>query len=168
VAELGCPLDEVIFSFEDTVEIDGSLADAYDFVYRADEWPDRLPHVRRVALREDLPGIQEMDMETETPDGATHTTSSVRVCLAGELIVYKQLAMPSPLLGHYGRWTFAPGHDGGRVTARHTVALDPRAGAGALGPDATPADARDLVRESIAAGSRTTLARAKDYAEGTP
>ncbi|MGH3801508.1 MAG: aromatase/cyclase, partial [Pseudonocardiaceae bacterium] len=164
LAQLGHPVADVVFSFEDTVHLDGAAADAYQFVYRSDEWPQRLPHVSRVALREEPPGVQDMEMDTVTADGSAHTTRSIRLCFPAERIVYKQLVPPALLSGHSGGWTFADGPGGAVAAARHTVAINPAAITDVLGTNRTLADARDFLRAALGANSRATLAHASAYA----
>ena len=168
IAELGAPVQEIIDTFDDTVRLSGSAADAYSFINRSHEWPDRLPHVRRVLLREEQPGVQHMEMDTVTADGNAHTTKSVRICFPSEQIVYKQLVPPAMLLGHSGAWHFAdvPGDPGSAVaTARHTVAINPAAAREVLGADSALADARRYLREALGGNGRATLAHAGSYAE---
>ncbi|MGH3566948.1 MAG: aromatase/cyclase [Pseudonocardia sp.] len=168
IAELDAPVSEIIDTFDDTVRLSGSAADAYTFINRSDEWPDRLPHVRRVLLREERPGVQHMEMDTVTADGSAHTTTSVRLCFPSEQIVYKQLVPPAMLLGHSGSWHFAdvPGDSAGAVvTARHTVAINPSAAREVLGADSTLADVRHYLREALGGNGRATLAQAGSYAE---
>jgi aromatase len=165
IAELGHPLPDVVFSFTDTVHLAGTAADAYQFVYCSDLWPERLPHVDRVVLKESEPGIQDMTMDTVTADGSAHTTRSIRVCVPGERIVYKQLVPPTLLLGHSGRWVFADLGDGAVVTAEHTVAINPATVTEVLGAGATLADARRFVRDALGANSRATLSYAGEFAE---
>ena len=55
IAEEHARLDELLLTFEDEVEIAGAAPDVFDFLNRADEWPERLPHVDRLELREDTP-----------------------------------------------------------------------------------------------------------------
>jgi aromatase len=160
LAEQPRPVGELVFSFTDTVSLRGTAADAYAFVDRADLWRERLPHVRRVRLVEDVPGVQDLEMDTVTPDGAAHTTRSWRVCRAPEWIAYKQTRTPRLLTGHAGEWTFAEGPEGPVATARHTVAVDPDAIAEVLGADATLADARATVRAALGRNSLATLAGA--------
>lgn len=50
--------EELTFSFEDTVQIDGSAKDAFDFVNEAGLWVERLPHVASVRFTEDTPGCR--------------------------------------------------------------------------------------------------------------
>ncbi|WP_199442838.1 aromatase/cyclase [Umezawaea beigongshangensis] len=157
IAEQDHAVDDLVFSFEDTVRSPGSAADAYEFVQRADAWPDRLPHVRRVDLREDVPGVQHVEMDTVTGDGAAHTTRSVRLCFEPSLIVYKQLVPPAILRGHSGSWAFEDTPDGVVVTARHTVAVDPAAVPEVLGSGRTVADAARYLREALGRNSLATL-----------
>ncbi|MDX2297283.1 MULTISPECIES: aromatase/cyclase [Streptomyces] len=154
-------------TFEDTVEITGAVKDAYAFVDEAGRWPERLPHVARTVLQEDAPGVQTLEMETRSPDGATHTTRSVRICFPDELIVYKQLHTPALMKAHVGRWVFAEDVAGGRITSVHTVVLDEEAIPAVLGPDATVADARAFVRDALGRNSTTTMEHAAAHARGT-
>jgi aromatase len=152
-------------SFDDTVEVAGPAKDVYDFIYRADLWPQRLPHVARLSLTEEQTGLQVMDMETRTADGSTHTTRSVRVCFPPGRIVYKQVVMPRLMSVHLGEWTVA--EEAGRVlvSSRHTVSINPATVESVLGTGATIADARGFVRDALSRNSRTTLEHAKSYAE---
>ncbi|MEU5045319.1 aromatase/cyclase [Streptomyces griseorubiginosus] len=159
-AESGHPVDDVVFSFTDTVRLAADVASAYDFVYRADRWADLLPHVSRVRLREATPGVQELEMDTVTADGSAHTTSSVRICEKGQWIAYKQRRTPRLLLGHSGLWTFVDEPGGSSVTARHTVVIDPSAVSEVLGTGTTLDDARAYVRDALGRNSRATLASA--------
>ncbi|MGS2590964.1 aromatase/cyclase [Streptomyces hebeiensis] len=153
----GHGVEELVFSFTDTVELAGTAAEAYSFVDRADRWPELLPHVARVKLVEPEPGVQELEMDTVTSDGAQHTTRSLRVCRPGRWIGYKQVATPELMTGHSGLWTFADTPSGAVATATHVVVLAPDAVTKVLGGDATLADARAYVREALGRNSRTTL-----------
>ncbi|WP_078946492.1 aromatase/cyclase [Streptomyces sp. NRRL B-3648] len=166
IAELGHAIDDVVFSFTDTVALKRPAAEVYDFLNRSDLWPQRLPHVRRVTLKEDVPGVQDMVMETVTADGSTHSTHSVRVCVPGQLIVYKQLVPPRLLFGHSGRWELAGEGDEVLVTAEHTVAINPGAIAEVLGAGKTLADAREYVRGALGRNSRSTLDHAGSWRHG--
>jgi aromatase len=161
LAELGHPLDELVFAFEDVVPLPVSAKAAYDFVYHSELWSERLPHVGRVVLHEPQPQVQDMEMDTVTSEGSRHTTRSIRICFPDERIVYKQLVPPALLLGHSGAWSFASGPDGGAVvTARHMVAIDPTKVETVLGAGSTLADARTYLRDALGANSRATLTHA--------
>ncbi|WP_317621429.1 aromatase/cyclase [Streptomyces sp. CBMA123] len=160
ITETGHPLRDLVFSFVDTLPLDGGPEAAYRFVDRADLWAERLPHVARVVLAEPAPGVQELEMDTVTADGSAHTTRSVRVCREPEWIAYKQLLPPQLLFGHSGLWTFGTGPDGPVATARHTVAVNPGAVEPVLGAGRTVADAREYVREALGRNSLTTLSYA--------
>ncbi|MFI9255715.1 aromatase/cyclase [Streptomyces sp. NPDC053069] len=168
-AELGDAGAELQFTFSDSVTVAGAAGDVYAFLDRADRWPERLPHVARLGLTEDEPGIQHIDMDTRSPDGSLHNTTSVRVCFEDRRqIVYKQLRVPVAMRVHTGRWTIEPsGDDDGTltVTSWHTVVLDPAGVSSTLGPQATLAEARALVRKALGTNSSTTLRHAKKFAE---
>lgn len=158
-----------MFSFEDTITVDGAGKDVYDFLNEARLWEERLPHVARVALTEDSPGLQVLEMDTRTKDGSTHTTKSVRVCFPYHKIVYKQITLPALLSLHAGQWLITEDPGDGRgvtVTSRHTVAINEDNIAKVLGADADLATAGEFVRNALSGNSRATLGHAKDYAEG--
>lgn len=157
--------DELVFSFDDTVQMGGSAADAYDFLYDAAKWSERLPHVACVRLSEDVADLQLLEMETKAKDGSTHTTTSVRVCFAGERIVYKQTVLPALMSLHTGEWLVRQAGDDLLVTSRHTVAIKPEAVSGVLGSSATISTAKQYVRTALSTNSLATLNHAKAYAE---
>ncbi|CAM5623300.1 aromatase/cyclase [Streptomyces canus] len=164
-AERPHPLEQLAFSFSDRVEEPGvGPADVYDFVHRSDLWPERLPHVGRVDLTEDPAGVQRMEMDTVTPDRRTHTTASVRLCVPGERIAYKQTVLPALLSGHSGRWEFEKSDDGTAIVSHHTVAVDPAAVERVLGAGTTFEQACAHVRDTLSANSRATMRAACAYA----
>lgn len=178
-AEQGTGRDALRFSFHDTHTVRAAADDVYAFLERADLWPERLPHVARLELREEAATdpaahdaraaatVQHMEMVTRAPDGSEHTTASVRLCFPGRrTIAYKQLRTPPALACHTGRWTVEPQADGTlAVTSAHTVVLDPEGVRALLGPDTSLADARARVRAALGANSTTTLRHAGQFAE---
>lgn len=156
-----------LFTFEDTVTVEASGKDVYAFLNEAQLWQERLPHVARVSLQEDEPGLQILEMDTRTKDGSTHTTRSVRVCKAATAIVYKQIVLPALMTLHTGRWLIEDRDGGGvSVTSRHTVRINTDNITKVLGADATADSARDFVRTALSGNSLATLRLAKAYAEG--
>lgn len=156
-----------LMTFDDTVTVDGSAKDVYDFLNEAQLWPQRLPHVARVSLEEETPGLQILDMDTSTKDGSVHTTRSVRVCQPDRSIVYKQIVVPALMTLHTGRWLIEERDGSGvSVTSRHTVRINTARIADVLGPDADMATAQQFVRNALSTNSLTTLRAAKAYAEG--
>jgi aromatase len=166
LAERWSQLDDLVLSFEDSVRVNGPAELVYDFLYRVADWPQLVPHVSRLELTEDQPGVQVMAMDTVTADGSTHTTESVRVCFphAGR-IVYKQTATPLLMAAHTGEWSVVPDETGVTVTSQHSVVLRPENIESVLGPDADVQSARRYVREALGRNSGATLALAKKHAE---
>lgn len=157
---------ELTMSFTDQVATTATTKDLYDFVNEANLWRERLPHVAAVELREDIPGLQTLRMETETSDGGRHVTESVRVCFPHRRIVYKQTTLPALLALHTGFWRFTEEDDGTTIAlSQHTVVLRRDRIAAVLGADADVADARAFVRNALGANSRATLELARTYAE---
>jgi aromatase len=157
--------DELRLSFQDSVWINGSARDVYDFINEADRWAERLPHVASVSLTERTPGLQILAMDTKAKGGSTHTTESVRVCFPSRAIVYKQTTLPALLSVHTGRWTFEDNRNGVLATSQHTVVLRPEKITEVLGVAAGVEQARAYVRDALGTNSRATLGHAKDYAE---
>jgi aromatase len=165
-AENGGARSELLLSFQDTVEVAGSAPDVYAFIRDGEAWAERLPHVARVELTEEVPDLQILEMDTRTADGSTHTTRSVRVCFPHRLIAYKQLLLPKLLSAHTGRWLIRDQEAGCvALTSAHTAVIDRGAIAEVLGPGASVADARAYVRTALGGNSRTTMSHAKAYAE---
>ena len=157
-----------LLSFADTVRIGGSAEDVYDFLNEAQLWEERLPHVARVDLQEETPGLQILEMDTRGKDGSTHTTKSVRVCFPYRKIAYKQVTLPALMSLHNGYWQLEADGDGVLATSHHTVVINTANIPAVLGAAAGVAQARDLVKNSLSTNSRTTLAHAKQYAEARP
>ncbi|MFI0982667.1 aromatase/cyclase [Streptomyces sp. NPDC021093] len=165
VAEEYDRLGDLMFDFEDTVHVAADGKDVFEFLQRADLWPQRLPHVDRLDLTEDEPGVQVMAMDTRAADGSVHTTESVRVVFGADRIVYKQTTVPALMTAHTGCWTVTANGDGVDVTSQHTVIIRPDAIERILGAGRTEADARAYVQHALSTNSRATLGHAKEYAE---
>ncbi|MFH0520367.1 aromatase/cyclase [Streptomyces sp. M41] len=161
----GSAADALALQFDDVVEVAGDPAEVYDFLYDAGRWDERLPHVTRVGLEESTPGLQLLEMDTLTPNGAVHTTKSVRVCFPSTTIVYKQLRTPALMTVHNGRWQIEKSPSGCTVTSTHTVVLNPEAIVPVLGEGATVEDARTFVRDALGRNSTATMHLAKEHAE---
>ncbi|MEU9443041.1 aromatase/cyclase [Streptomyces sp. NPDC048304] len=166
LAERWRKLDELVLSFEDSVRVDGPAELVYDFLYRAGDWPRLIPHVARLDLTEETPGVQVMAMDTLTADGSVHTTESVRICFphAGR-IVYKQTTTPALMEAHTGEWSVLPDESGVTAIAQHSVVLREDAIERVLGPGADLARARRYVREALGRNSTATLELARRHAE---
>ncbi|MBO3749326.1 aromatase/cyclase [Streptosporangiaceae bacterium NEAU-GS5] len=166
IAETLADAELAPFAFADTVTIDAGPEAVYDFLNDAAAWPERLPHVARLVLTEETPGLQWMEMDTQAPDGTKSTTTSIRICRPSDRIIYKQVKLPAVMSAHTGEWLIEPNGDGGvTVTGRHTVCLDRAGVAALLGADTTIAAAQQKVRQALGGNSLTTLRHAKRFAE---
>ncbi|MEW2353492.1 aromatase/cyclase [Spirillospora sp. NPDC029432] len=164
-AELTGP--DRLVTFDDTVTIDGEAKEVYDFLNEAQLWQERLPHVARVVLEEETPGLQILEMDTSAKDGSVHTTRSVRVCRPHTSILYKQTLLPALLTLHNGQWLIEEADGGGvAVTSRHTVRVNPERVA-ELGGGMDLPTMQENVRRTLSANSLATLRAAKAHAEGS-
>jgi aromatase len=164
-AELTTGRSDLLLGFEDSIDVNGSAEDVYDFLNEANLWAERLPHVAQVDMREDTPGLQLLELVTHSKGGGTHTTKSVRVCFPHHKIVYKQIEVPPLMTLHTGQWTIADSAGGVRVTSQHTVVINESNITKLLGEEATIDDARTFVRNALGGNSMTTMQHAKEYAE---
>jgi aromatase len=166
-AELAAGSSELLLTFDDTVRINASAKAVYEFLNEARLWEQRLPHVAKVSMVEDTPGLQWLEMDTMTKDGSVHTTKSVRVCFPHHKIVYKQVVLPALMNLHTGHWLLTPDDQGVSVTSRHTVVINETNVTRILGAGATIQDARRYVRTALSTNSLATLGHAKDHAENS-
>ncbi|MFB7248835.1 cyclase [Streptomyces populi] len=165
LAEQWTRLDELTLAFEESLRVNGPPELVYDFLYRAADWPGRVPHVTGADLTEDAPGVQHLTLRTRTGHGE-QTTKAVRICFphAGR-IVYKETTPAAALAAHVGEWSVVPDETGVSVSVQHRVVL--REETGAAGPDRRTAlaDTRRQVRRTLSATSRTLLALAGQHAK---
>ena len=164
-AELGDDFGMLVLSFTDSITVNAPVERVYDFLYRADLWPERLPHVARLELEESVPNVQSMVMDTRSTDGSIHTTRSVRVCFPNEAIVYKQTETPEIMAAHTGRWDVRETPSGVQLSSQHTVVIRPEVIPKVLGPDGTVQLAREKIQHALSTNSMTTMQHAKKAAE---
>ncbi|MCE0445510.1 aromatase/cyclase [Streptomyces tricolor] len=140
---------------------------AYAFIYEASRWPERLPHVARIELREEETGLQFMEMDTRSP-GRLAAHHGVRPGLRAAAADHLQADHSAAGAPGAQRGVAVRGGPGGhREGSPRTikVLLDP-AGIEALPhPPATLADARQAVRHALGSNSRATMARAREFAQ---
>jgi aromatase len=163
-AERWTRLDDLMLTFEDSIRFKGPAELAYDFLYRAGDWPELVPNVARVGHTEESPGVQRLSVERLTGNGS-HTTESVRICFphAGR-IVHKQTA-DLLLAAHLGEWSVSPDETGTTITSRQSVVLREENIPAVLGPGAGLADARRHVRTTLGRDSQVLLALARQHAQ---
>ena len=168
IAELGSLPAKLVYSFADSMTIASEPGPVYDFLYRAQEWPRRLPHVNRLTVDEAVPNVQTIEMQTCDLDGAEQTARLVRVCFPYECIVYKQTELSELMSAHVGRWRVYPVADGVRVTSHNTVLIRPDRVRRLLGRDAGVEQAHQLIRRAVSQHNWITLRHAKQAVEGRP
>src|SRR5262249_34294234 len=132
--------------------IAGDPRDVYDFLARAHDWPQRLPHIEALMVEEDVFDIQHLEAGIRLPNGSVHATSIVRVCFPETRIAYKQVRPPAIMRAHTGTVTIRALPHGVRATSEHTVLLRNE-------------NVDDGVRDVLRGLSRATLGRAKQFAE---
>ncbi len=159
-------LDDLVLSFQDEIRVAGPPELVHDFLYRAGDWPGHVPHVERVTLVEERPGVQRMAMDTRDTGGTVRRTESVRVCFphAGRF-VHKQTVPHELTAAHTGEWQILPHARGVTVLAQHTVVLRDEAVPRVLGPGAGLALARRHVREALGRHCLGVLEVARRHAE---
>ncbi len=109
---LGSPL---LLTFAESVEVDGSAKDVYDFLNEAQLWKERLPHVSRVSLEEAPPACRSSRRSPDQERSGAHRP--IRTGLRAQQKDHLQADRP------------APAHDGAHRPLAHRGALPrPRLG----------------------------------------
>ena len=166
LAQRWARLDELVLSFEESVRVKGPAELVYGFLYEVADWPQQVPHVRRVQLDEPQVGVQKVTMDLAAADAGTHTVESVRVCFphAGR-IVHKETVPRALIAAHCGEFSVLPDETGVTVLSQHHVVLREKDIERVLGAGATPADARHRIRAELGYQSQQTLRLAQQHAE---
>ncbi|MEU5384422.1 aromatase/cyclase [Kitasatospora cineracea] len=165
IAERWARLDDLVWSFEDVVHVNAPAELVFDFLYRVENWPAGLPHVNRIDLAEDAPGVQRVSMGSLSLDGGAHSTESVRICFPGaQRIVYKQTHTSPLMAAHSGEWSIEPDESGVNLISRHDVLLREEAIEQVLGRGADALDAGRHLGEALGQASLTVLRHATQYA----
>ncbi len=166
-AELGDQLSMLLYSFADSVVIQAEPASVYNYLYRIEEWPKRLPHVSRVILDEAVPNVQTVEMDAHNSDGSVCTTRAVRICFPHHAIAYKQTQPLETMSAHLGAWHLSPVAEGVvKVTCRHTVMIRPERIGKVADQNGTVEQVRDRIRRALGNNCLATLMHLKNAVEG--
>ncbi|MFC8827322.1 SRPBCC family protein [Streptomyces sp. NPDC057137] len=165
-AERWTELDGLVLAFEDEIRVKGPAELVYDFLYRVGEWPGVVPHVARVELTEDAPGVQRLTTDTRGADGTLRTTEAMRVCFphAGR-IVHKETDTSALVAARTCDWQLVPDTRGVSVVCRQAVVVRDEAVEQILGSGAGLAEARRHLREELGREALAVLEPARDHAE---
>jgi aromatase len=156
---------ELLMTFDDTVRIKGSAQEVFDFLRAAQHWHERLPHVSRVSLREEVADLQLLEMDTLEKNGGTLTTKMARVCLPNRGIVFKHLLLPQLGESHTVRWLIEESGDGVVVTSEHAVVINEAGVARMPGGDAGLDEAKAFIHNELTTKTRLILEQAKAQVE---
>ncbi|MFJ3421984.1 cyclase [Streptomyces sp. NPDC086082] len=164
-AEQWSRLDDLVLHCEDSVRVQGPAELAYDFLYRAGDWPEHIAHISGARVSEESPGIQRLTLRSAAGQGV-HTSESVRICFphAGR-IVHKQTTLAPLLAAHTGEWSLTEDEHGATLTSRQTLVLCEEDIPAVLGEGATLADARRQVRAAVTRESQVLLTLAQQHAD---
>ncbi len=152
------------FVFRDSLEVAAPAEVAFDLLWRADAWPEILPHVLGLRMMDDKPDYQRFEMETQGAAGI-HVTESVRECTPNREVRYRQVKPPAMLVEHSGRWFLEQRSTGVKITSEHTIEIRQAAIESALGRPYSVEEAALLSRHMIGNHSVATLKVVKRRAE---
>lgn len=142
---------------EETLPITSSVTEAMDFLRRADKWPSRINHVADAEV-DALNSVSEiLRLTTISKDGSTHKTSSYRVFLSDQLIVYKQIATPGALVSHRGEWYVFSENNTTYVKTVHEFALTRDTVTKVLGDSISLESAADIAGKNLIHNSLQTI-----------
>ncbi len=150
---------------DDAVRIAGSAAEVYEFLYSAQHWPERLPHVARAEVREGATDTHLLEMDTHESQGGVFTTRTARVGRPNREIAYKQLLLPPLGSSHHVRWRIEETGAGVTVRSRQVVVINLPGVERLLGSGADLAQARSFVRRELDSKVRLVLDGAKAHVE---
>ncbi|MER5265426.1 SRPBCC family protein [Actinosynnema sp. NPDC002837] len=149
-------------TFSDSVRIAAGADAVHAFLWEAEHWTDRLPHVAAVRLDDyGTHDVQSLRMTTLSKVGE-HETMSIRITEGTGRIGYKQLDLPPLLDLHLGNWTIRAGQGETVLTSEHTIRLRPEVARDQASTAANLAKARD----ALSANSMATMLIAKSLLEG--
>jgi acyl carrier protein len=108
---------------EAAIEMDCSAAEAYRAIYEMDQWPEKLPHVKRIDTLYNDGVYQEFLMDVLSDTGMIQVRS-IRRCLPNEEITFFQPKPPKFLKHHCGGWSFQKRDAGCYVKTWHQWNLE--------------------------------------------
>lgn len=164
-AELDNTSPELLLVLEDRVDIAGPAHDVYAFLYAAEHWSERLPHVARVEVRQDSSGLQLLEVDTRESRGGVFTTRTARVGFPDRALVYKQLALPPLGSSHHVSWRITETATGAAVHSEQVVVVRPAGVTELFGAGSDPEEATSFIRRELHAKVRLVLDGAKEYVE---
>ncbi|MGV9293030.1 SRPBCC family protein [Amycolatopsis sp. NPDC003676] len=153
--------EALTLTFEDSLTIRGTAASARQVVDAVREWPARVAHVERVAQTWKNPETSLVELDVHDSGGYPGARRMAWISLPEPEIVYRQLALPSTVAQHIGRWQFAELPHGVAVTARQTVVFATR-----LANKRELAVARGRLRAELGAEAADILRAVKEEVEG--
>lgn len=158
-AEIEAGASDLLLTVTDRVDIDAPVEAVHDALYAVERWPEFLPHVVRVDVRQDSAGMQMVEMDTREGDGSLLTLRTARVGRPPLTICFKQLALPPIGSSHHVRWTLTPSGAGRgvSVTSEQVVVID-ESGIPQLPGEGRPVDkARQFAQRELSAKARLIL-----------
>lgn len=104
--------------------INSSLEKCYDAIFNMKNWPNKLPHVKKIEVLYDDGMYQEFLMHVSSDKGLIKVRS-IRRCIKNESILFFQPNPPVFLKHHCGGWKFKSSNKGCIVTTWHQWNVNP-------------------------------------------
>jgi aromatase len=152
-------------TFVDGLFIAATAEQVYRVLWDVQDWPNLLPHVRRITIKESGEDHHVFEMETQGAVGI-QLSQSRRLGVPHRTITYEQFQPPPLFRHHRGVWTIEPAEGGVEVTSRHWVAIEESKIEETLGRPYSVADTCVLVRHFVGNHSAATLKTIKGLLEG--
>ncbi len=152
-----------MYDFGESVVIDADKADILEILWRAEKWPEVLPHCSGMEVNYDDGFNQELVMTVDV-NNEKEVIRTVRHRRSNYSIEYFQPSPPPALKIHTGEWVLEEKEYGVRVSSLHRVVLN-KEGVSNLWGDISEDDAYARVKTAINNNSMQTLEQVKSICE---
>lgn len=153
---------EVIFS--EVIEINATPEQVYKVLYNAKEWPQLLPHCKKITMLYEDGNNQEFEMTVIGSQDKIEVMRSIRQGHANNIIEYFQPSLPPALKRHEGKWIITETKNGVNLEAWHSITLSEE-GVRSLWGEMEIEKASQIVEQAIKRNSMTTMQTIKSYLE---
>lgn len=150
--------------FSSGIEIKSTARQVFDLLYQVQEWPQVLPHCKKIKLLYEDGHNQEFEMTVVGVGEKLEVMRSIRHGYANRMIEYFQPSLPLALQRHEGRWVITDKKNGVYLESWHRIALAEE-GVRKLWGGIKPEEALTLVQQAIEKNSMITMQTVKAYLE---
>ncbi len=150
--------------FKNGIEINATAEQVFNLLYNVQEWPQLLPHCKKINMLYEDGHNQEFEMTVIGAQDKLEVMRSIRHGHANNLIEYFQPSLPPALKRHEGKWLITETEHGIYLEAWHSITLSEE-GVKNFWGDLAMEQALKYVEQAIERNSMTTMQTIKSYLE---